>query len=62
VAALEATRWHRKQAAALLEIDYKALLYKMKTLGVEDRSRVRRPARPTRPLHLMSDGAATTAA
>jgi two-component system, NtrC family, response regulator AtoC len=36
--ALQSTRWNRKQAAALLEIDYKALLYKMKKLGVEDQS------------------------
>jgi len=34
--ALNSTRWNRKQAAALLKIDYKALLYKMKKLGVED--------------------------
>jgi len=38
VAALNSTRWNRKQAAALLKIDYKALLYKMKKLGVEDGS------------------------
>jgi len=37
IAALNSTRWNRKQAAALLKIDYKALLYKMKKLGVEDR-------------------------
>lgn len=36
LAALGSTRWNRKQAAALLKIDYKALLYKMKKLGVED--------------------------
>jgi two-component system, NtrC family, response regulator AtoC len=36
LAALNATRWNRKQAAALLVIDYKALLYKMKKLGIED--------------------------
>ena len=36
LAALNATRWNRKQAATLLKIDYKALLYKMKKLGVED--------------------------
>ena len=33
MAALNSTRWNRKQAAALLKIDYKALLYKMKKLG-----------------------------
>jgi two-component system response regulator AtoC len=37
LAALATTRWNRKQAAALLRIDYKALLYKMKKLGVDDR-------------------------
>jgi two-component system response regulator AtoC len=37
LAALNTTRWNRKQAAALLKIDYKALLYKMKKLGVEDK-------------------------
>jgi two-component system response regulator AtoC len=35
LAALNATRWNRKQAAALLKVDYKALLYKMKKLGME---------------------------
>jgi two-component system response regulator AtoC len=37
VAALEATRWNRKQAAVLLQIEYKALLYKLKKLGLEDK-------------------------
>jgi two-component system response regulator AtoC len=37
LAALNSTRWNRKHAAALLKIDYKALLYKMKKLGVEDK-------------------------
>jgi len=37
MAALNSTRWNRKRAAALLKIDYKALLYKMKKLGIEDR-------------------------
>jgi two-component system response regulator AtoC len=35
--ALHSTRWNRKQAAALLGIDYKALLYKMKKFGVDTR-------------------------
>jgi transcriptional regulator with GAF, ATPase, and Fis domain len=35
VAALSTTRWNRKKAAALLRIDYKALLYKMKKLGID---------------------------
>lgn len=33
--ALYSTQWNRKRAAALLEIDYKALLYKMKKLGID---------------------------
>jgi two-component system response regulator AtoC len=34
LAALTSMRWNRKKAAALLKIDYKALLYKMKKLGI----------------------------
>jgi two-component system response regulator AtoC len=37
LAALSSTRWNRKEAAALLKIDYKALLYKMKKLGLDDK-------------------------
>jgi two-component system response regulator AtoC len=36
--ALHCSRWNRKQAAALLNIDYKALLYKMKKLSIEERA------------------------
>lgn len=36
LAALSSTRWNRKQAAVLLKIEYKALLYKMKKLGISD--------------------------
>jgi two-component system response regulator AtoC len=36
VAALHSTRWNRKQAAQILNIDYKALLYKMKKLSIEN--------------------------
>src|SRR5450432_1928982 len=32
--ALEATNWNRKQAAALLQISYKALLYKIRQYGI----------------------------
>jgi two-component system response regulator AtoC len=32
---LNATRWNRKEAAARLNMDYKALLYKMKKLSIE---------------------------
>jgi two-component system response regulator AtoC len=38
LAALNTTRWNRKRAAALLKIDYKALLYKMKKLGIHGES------------------------
>jgi two-component system, NtrC family, response regulator AtoC len=38
IAALDSTRWNRKKAAAILRIDYKALLYKMKKLGIEDKA------------------------
>lgn len=37
LAALDSAHWNRKKAAALLKIDYKALLYKMKKLGIEDK-------------------------
>jgi|SRR5579862_3181751 len=36
--ALDATHWNRTQAAALLKIEYKGLLYKMKKLGIDDRA------------------------
>jgi two-component system response regulator AtoC len=38
--ALNATHWNRKQAAARLQIDYKAFLYKMKKLSIVDQVRV----------------------
>ena len=44
LAALNSTRWNRKQAAVLLKIDYKALLYKMKKLGMEEVSASVEPA------------------
>ncbi|HLJ48640.1 MAG TPA: sigma-54 dependent transcriptional regulator [Bryobacteraceae bacterium] len=34
VKALSSTHWNRKEAAVLLRVDYKALLYKMKKLGI----------------------------
>jgi len=43
---LNATHWNRKQAAAILRLDYKALLYKMKKLSIEDQPA---PAIPLRP-------------
>jgi len=35
LAALNRCRWNRKQAAVALHVDYKALLYKMKKLGID---------------------------
>lgn len=37
IAALNSTHWNRKQAALMLKIDYKALLYKMKRLGIGEK-------------------------
>ena len=38
VTALTASLWNRKKAAALLRVDYKALLYKMKKLGIGEKT------------------------
>lgn len=38
LSALNATLWNRKQAAKLLKVDYKALLYKMKKLGIGEKA------------------------
>jgi two-component system response regulator AtoC len=35
--ALSSSHWNRKQAALLLNIDYKALLYRMKKLGIGEK-------------------------
>ena len=53
LAALNSTRWNRKQAAVLLKIDYKALLYKMKKLGVED-DVISLPPSPEEQMHVMT--------
>jgi two-component system, NtrC family, response regulator AtoC len=34
LSALQSTHWNRKQAASLLQVDYKVFLYKMKKLGI----------------------------
>ena len=39
--ALEACRWNRRQAAASLQIDYKAFLYKLQKYGIVE-SKVKR--------------------
>jgi DNA-binding NtrC family response regulator len=38
LSALSTSLWNRKEAAAFLKIDYKALLYKMKKLGIGEKS------------------------
>jgi two-component system response regulator AtoC len=43
LAALNATHWNRKQAASLLKIEYKALLYKMKKLEIDEEASELRP-------------------
>lgn len=48
LAALNSTHWNRKKAAALLKIDYKALLYKMKKLAIEDKMVTYAEAQPAR--------------
>jgi two-component system response regulator AtoC len=59
LAALNSTRWNRKQAAALLKIDYKALLYKMKKLGVEEKATAQSSSNGTaRPLVAKASGVA----
>ena len=35
LAALTSTNWNRRQAAFQMQIDYKALLYKMKVLSIQ---------------------------
>jgi DNA-binding NtrC family response regulator len=40
LAALQSSLWNRKRAAILLNIDYKALLYKMKKLGIGEKHAV----------------------
>ena len=36
---LHRTRWNRKEAAEIMQISYKALLYKMKDAGLADSAR-----------------------
>jgi two-component system response regulator AtoC len=59
VAALNSTQWNRKKAAILLKIEYKALLYKMKKLNIEDKMAVLTSAseeEESGPLKLMTAG------
>jgi two-component system response regulator AtoC len=56
LAALDSTRWNRKQAAVLLQIDYKALLYKLKKLGLEDKPVSFNAESAALPLHSRGSG------
>lgn len=50
IGALKSTNWNRKQASLLLQIDYKALLYKMKRLSIKkEPARVDVPAVAAQP-------------
>jgi DNA-binding NtrC family response regulator len=40
--ALEANRWNRRQAAASLQIEYKAFLYKLQKYGIVESKGKRR--------------------
>jgi two-component system response regulator AtoC len=44
LSALHRTKWNRKQAAAILRVDYKALLYKLKKLGIDRKEPAAAPA------------------
>jgi DNA-binding NtrC family response regulator len=44
LAALNETRWNRKRAAGLLKMDYKALLYQIKRLRLDERPVQQAPA------------------
>ncbi|HXP84835.1 MAG TPA: sigma-54 dependent transcriptional regulator [Bryobacteraceae bacterium] len=44
LSALNRTKWNRKQAAAILRVDYKALLYKLKKLGIDRKETLAVPA------------------
>jgi hypothetical protein len=46
---LEWTRWNRKEAARLLKISYKALLYKIRQCNLEEQGLVGQP--PVVPVH-----------
>jgi two-component system, NtrC family, response regulator AtoC len=47
ISALKSTNWNRKQASLLLQIDYKALLYKMGRLSIK-KEKIIAPAVPAR--------------
>ncbi len=54
LSALNTTRWNRKEAASLLDIEYKALLYKMKKLAISHTATAQ--ARPNGVPHRDAEG------
>lgn len=56
LSALNSTHWNRKQAATLLNVDYKALLYKMKKLGIDDKVVALGPQRAGGPRKMAATG------
>jgi hypothetical protein len=59
IGALKSTNWNRKRASVLLQIDYKALLYKMKKLSIRKEKAGPQPIptraeMPTAPAHSLS--------
>lgn len=62
LAALESTHWNRRDAAKLLRIDYKALLYKMKKLGIDGRMATLRAPGAGQPGKVSEDEAESLAA
>jgi two-component system response regulator AtoC len=61
LAALNSTHWNRKHAAILLKIDYKALLYKMKKLGIEEKMLAMPKGMGTEPLSVPAKALVKTA-
>jgi len=47
MSALKSTNWNRKRASVLLQIDYKALLYKMKKLSIRKEKAASQPVQTT---------------
>ena len=57
--ALEKTRWCRKDAAKMLGISYKALLYKIKDCGLTDPRITASLPENLGPIGLVADGSST---
>ncbi len=55
LSALQSTHWNRKQAATLLNVDYKVFLYKMKKLGIP--GKIHSPVKPVENAGILSASA-----